>query len=318
MKLVEEENSGMGQEMRFLVTQSCNYQCTFCHKEGLQSQKEEKLSPTDYGFLFAVGKKYLGINSVTFTGGEPLFRRDIMDIANAVHSEGALITLTTNGFLLSHRKEIGKYLNKVNLSLHSLDPDKYESVVGQQKGALSMMMESVERFRNQYLNVAFVLNTAVVDGVNTDNEDYENLIRFSEQIGASVKFIELFPAQAESFVPLDDVRLRLSRLNFVPAQSTSRKTNFTNGVITASLTRILCSQAAMSENPGAFCHSNNDLFVSPDGSIKLCREKDQEINLYSAIVNQDTDSLVVRIQQAFDLLGKNCVYNDSRGEKNVC
>ena len=75
-------------ELRFLVTQRCNYNCVFCHGEGLQSTKNDLLTPEDIRFLYSVGRECYGITTATLTGGEPLVRKDIIDIANGIVKTG--------------------------------------------------------------------------------------------------------------------------------------------------------------------------------------------------------------------------------------
>jgi len=301
------------QEMRFLVTQSCNYRCKFCHGEGLQSKKHNELVPDDFGFLFAVGKKYFHMSTVTLTGGEPLFRKDIVEISRVIFEQGGLITLTTNGSLLSHRMDIGKYLNKINLSLHSLDAKSYEGIVRQKKGTLQKVTDNIILFRSIYPNITIVFNTTIVDGDNSEQKDYEALLEFAEQVRASVKFIELFPVEAESFVPLSKISAQIRQLGFTEENNSARKTNFSRGAVVASITRILCSQAELMDNPGLYCTDNNDLFVSPDGKIKPCREINSEIDMLAAIKDRDEVNLATMIQQSFDSLGANCRYNRLKG-----
>jgi cyclic pyranopterin phosphate synthase len=116
-----------------LVTQQCNYMCVFCHGEGLQSNKMDLLTPDDYCFLFKVGKENFGWNTATLTGGEPLLRKDIVQIAEKLFTQGAKITLTTNGTLLTDKILIGNYIERVNLSIHTLNEQSYESLVRVEK-----------------------------------------------------------------------------------------------------------------------------------------------------------------------------------------
>ena len=74
-------------ELRFLVTQACNYDCVFCHKEGLQSSKKALLFAEDYRYLFKVAKEHLGWTTTTLTGGEPLVRNDIENIIAELYKE---------------------------------------------------------------------------------------------------------------------------------------------------------------------------------------------------------------------------------------
>ena len=48
----------MNQELRIIVTQACNYNCYFCHREGLTKMKKNMLTAEDIGYLYKVANKY--------------------------------------------------------------------------------------------------------------------------------------------------------------------------------------------------------------------------------------------------------------------
>lgn len=295
------------QEMRFLVTQDCNYGCVFCHREGLQSEKSDLMTPEDYRTLFRVGKQYFNMGTATLTGGEPLFRRDVVQIAKNIYDEGGVVTLTTNGFLLSQRVGVGEFLNKINLSLHSLDQDKYEGVVNR-KGVFEKVKAGLLRFRDRYPQIKLVLNATLIEGFNFDTEDLVKFIQFAQQIEASIKFIELFPPKADGYVSLEQAKDKITALGFHEDVASPRKINLTNGLITISLTRILCAQAMESDNAGQYCNQVNDLFISPDARIKPCRENISEIDMLDDIKLQNRDQIIAKIQLGLDLLGQECKY----------
>lgn len=108
-------NQSTSRELRFLVTQKCNYNCVFCHGEGLQSKKSDLLKPDDIRFLYSVGRDCFGVTTTTLTGGEPLIRTDIVDIAHELKKENCDITITTNGSLLERCMYIGNYIKCINL-----------------------------------------------------------------------------------------------------------------------------------------------------------------------------------------------------------
>ena len=304
-KLEKQTNS---QEMRFLLTQKCNYNCTFCHGEGLQSQKESFLTPDDYKFLFGVGLEYFNMQTCTFTGGEPLFRKDVVEIAELVKDEGGLITVTTNGSLLDKRIDLGKHIQQINISLHSLDSKKYEQVVGK-KDMFKRVLTAIRVFREKYPEVNIILNTTIGRRFRYEFEDLANIINFANEVEASIKFIELFPNSVSDFVSIKETQVLLAELGFFPTNSEShRKVVLSNGPMSIALIRILCSQAMLSDNPSEFCYHNNDLFVSPDGTIKPCRENIREVNLFEAIKNRDRIETANKLKESKEFLGKNCIY----------
>ena len=78
----------MDKELRLIVSRRCNYDCYFCHGEGVEKGTEEVFSSDDYKFLVDFCKRKYGWDTVTLTGGEPLIREDILDIVNNLKELG--------------------------------------------------------------------------------------------------------------------------------------------------------------------------------------------------------------------------------------
>lgn len=109
----------MGRELRLLVTNNCNFNCYFCHKEGQRNTSIASLNSNDYEFLFKTVQKEYGFNTTTITGGEPLLRKDILEICKKIFFEGGKITIVSNGYNLSENLLIDNYINTA-ISLFTL------------------------------------------------------------------------------------------------------------------------------------------------------------------------------------------------------
>lgn len=81
----QEKTNGYTRDLRYILTQKCNYHCTFCHKEGCDGTEKTLLNANDYAFVFATAKDHLGIHKATLSGGEPLIRADIHSITKKLH-----------------------------------------------------------------------------------------------------------------------------------------------------------------------------------------------------------------------------------------
>src|SRR4030067_690028 len=118
--------------LRISITQRCNNQCAYCHREGevqRANRSAEKMSVEEIVRIakVAVG---LGISRIKLTGGEPLMRKDLNEIIVEIAEIPGLrdLSLTTNGLLLGggmakRLRESG--LKRVNISLPSLNPETY-------------------------------------------------------------------------------------------------------------------------------------------------------------------------------------------------
>lgn len=121
----------------------------------------------------------LGINKVRLTGGEPLSRRGIVDLVRMIAAVPGILTvaITTNGILLSHFASALKMagLSVVNVSLDTLDADRYRTVTGGGdlqrvlQGILDAQRAGIERIK---------VNTVV--GPDSPAGDVEAVQRFCE------------------------------------------------------------------------------------------------------------------------------------------
>ena len=119
--------------IRIALTKRCNLSCIFCHREGepVTNGHDYEMTPSDIGHILSAAAT-LGISRVRFTGGEPLMRDDIVDIVSAAAPHMDDISLSTNGVLLERyaRDLTSAGLGRVNVTLNSLDPATYASMVG--------------------------------------------------------------------------------------------------------------------------------------------------------------------------------------------
>lgn len=295
-------------DLRLLVTKECNYKCIFCHGEGLLERVKSSLSPNDYAFLFSVANKKHKINTVTITGGEPLIRKDVIELTQKLFGEGAKITLTTNGYLLGKKTEIGRYLKKVNISLHTMDPLKYEKLV-KIKNSFIKLKDSIKLFREENENIKIVFNATTAKGLNESWKEINDLIDFAESINADIKFIELFPRTSDTFIPIEKLKNLLLDHDFIVVNSNHRRTTLANKKVNITLTKIFCEIAQDYEEPSKFCKSYNDLFVSPDGNIKICRNIENIIKLGKEITNRDVNGVSLKLLQALESLGEKCLFS---------
>lgn len=182
-----------GREINYLrvsVTQRCNLNCIYCGKDPC-AKKGSELSPEQ---IQKIVKAFAacGINKVRITGGEPLLRKDICEIVSSVHSipEITSLSLTTNGVLLSEYAEKLKKagLDSVNISLDTLDREKYKSMTGYD--ALNSVIDGIRAAQNAGLSPVKI-NAVLINDVNAD--EAEKLINVAKDNDIDVRFIELMP-----------------------------------------------------------------------------------------------------------------------------
>ncbi|AFK20475.1 GTP 3',8-cyclase MoaA [Haloferax mediterranei ATCC 33500] len=134
--------------VRISLTDRCNFDCVYCHNEGLGDTRgpmdasDDEMSADDVVRFLDVVEEY-GVKKVKFTGGEPMLRADLEEIIRRT-PESMETSLTTNGTFLPDRAddlvEVG--LDRVNVSQDALDPEAFAEIT--KSGAYDKVMEGVK------------------------------------------------------------------------------------------------------------------------------------------------------------------------------
>ena len=134
--------------VRVSLTDRCNFDCIYCHNEGLGDTRgpmepgDDEMSADDVVRFLEVVEGY-GVDSVKFTGGEPMLRQDLAEIIERT-PDSMEVSMTTNGTFLPGRaaelKAAG--LDRVNVSQDALDPDDFAEVT--KSGAYEQVLEGVK------------------------------------------------------------------------------------------------------------------------------------------------------------------------------
>jgi cyclic pyranopterin phosphate synthase len=179
--------------LRISITQRCNLQCAYCHREGevkRANRSAEKMSREEIVRIAKIAVS-LGISRIKLTGGEPLNRKDVCDVVKGIASVPGLkdLSMTTNGLLLGcMAKELrAAGLNRVNISLPTLNPKTYHKLTG---GKVENALGGIKAA----INAGFCpvkLNMVVLKDVNVDA--VPEMIDFAKETGAVLQLIELDP-----------------------------------------------------------------------------------------------------------------------------
>ena len=132
--------------LRISVTDRCNLRCVYCMpEEGIKSLSHDDILRFEDTIKIVKVAATLGINKIRYTGGEPLVMKDIDKLIYETSKIQGIedIAITTNGILLSDMAEDLKKagLKRVNISLDTLDRDKFKSIT--RIGNLDKVMESI-------------------------------------------------------------------------------------------------------------------------------------------------------------------------------
>lgn len=176
--------------LRISVTDRCNLRCIYCMpKEGIKYKRRNEILSYEEIYDFVKVGLGLGIKKIRLTGGEPLIRRDIRRLIEMLSSLSEVedLSLTTNGTLLSEYAWKLKLagLKRVNISLDSLNPNKYRRIT--RGGEIIHTLKGIEAAIQAGLNPVKI-NCVILRGMN-DNE-IEDFIRFGQRHQIMVQFIQ--------------------------------------------------------------------------------------------------------------------------------
>lgn len=291
--------------IRLILLQDCVYNCEFCHKEGIRTKKESILTPEDIGYMFSVLNNRYGIKTVQLTGGEPLLKNDLKDIIKKLKEKGAIVKLTTNGYLLQENMWIGDIVDKLNVSVHSFDEQKYENI-SKVNESYKKVIAAIKKIRFKYPTLKISINTTLLKSINDNFEAMGELIKFANSIKADLKVVEAYPKSIKQYVSINTILPIIKQVGYKKIDNSFRKEIYSNGSHNIIIQRCTCSIVSEHNNKAELCKKHNDIYISQDGKVNLCRKTDDTIDLYEAIKNRNDNVLAYKIEKTYENMGKQC------------
>ncbi|SFJ36383.1 cyclic pyranopterin monophosphate synthase subunit MoaA [Streptosporangium canum] len=203
-------------DLRVSLTDRCNLRCSYCMPpEGLEwLPKPDLLTADEIVRLVTVGVERLGITEVRYTGGEPLLRRELVEIVTRTTAlrPAPQVSLTTNGIglarLAAPLAEAG--LHRVNVSLDTLDRETFKRLAHRDR--LADVLDGLAAADAAGLRPVKV-NTVLMRGIN--DHEAVSLLHYCLERGYELRFIEQMPLDAqhgwsrENMVTADEILARL-------------------------------------------------------------------------------------------------------------
>ena len=263
--------------LRVSLTDRCNLRCRYCMPEkGIDKKSHSDILSLEDIYEIIRTAVEMGFSKVRLTGGEPLVRKGVIGLCRSISGLSGVedFAMTTNGLLLPEmaRELKAAGLMRLNISLDTLDPDKYHQItrIGSLDDALAGIAAAEEA---GFTNIK--LNTVLIGGFN--DCEIPRLVELTRQKPYQVRFIELmpightYPFDREAYLPMRTVLERVPELE--PVQSDG-------GV--ARLYRLPGAKGTVgliSPLSDHFCSGCNRLRLTADGCLKPCLHSAEEIPL---------------------------------------
>jgi len=280
--------------IRISVTDRCDFRCTYCMPEKMQFLPKKDLLTLEE--LERLGNVFidLGVKKLRITGGEPLVRKDIMNlfkgIGKRIGNGLEELTLTTNGSQLENYAdelfEIGA--RRINISLDTLDKNKFKLIT--RTGDFNKVIKGINAAKEAGMKVK--INTVALKGIN-DNEIL-NLVNWCGENKFGLTFIEVMPMgeigekRVNQYMPLTDVKSLIQTkyslsddplktggpARYVHCHETDQKIGF------------------ITPHTHNFCETCNRVRITCTGEMYMCLGQEDKVDLKKPLRKSENNDLL--------------------------
>lgn len=301
--------------MRISVTELCNLRCRYCMPEdGIVKRAHDEMMTAEETIDAVKAAVSLGIKKIRITGGEPLVKRGIVKLCDAISAiEGVEeLCITTNGTLLP---KFGKELreagvSRVNISLDTLDPDKYREIT--RVGELSNALAGIDAaFEAGFDNIK--INNVLMGGFNDD--EIEDFVKLTVDRPIEVRFIELMPIGGG---------MDFDRSGFISCQQVLSKVPELEPLEHSEGVAVLYRLPGAKGRVGLirpisceFCGDCNKIRLTSDGMLKPCLHSDAELCIKGLQLDEMTEVMKRAVLQKPEMRDKLDADNPSHAGRNM-
>jgi cyclic pyranopterin phosphate synthase len=298
---------GFGRRISYLrisVTDRCDLRCRYCMSEAMTFLPRKEVLTLEEIAHLADAFIARGVRKIRLTGGEPLIRRGVPELARMIGrhiATGALdeLTLTTNGTQLDKQAAalVDAGVRRVNVSLDTRDPERFRHIT--RWGDVDKVLEGIAAAKAAGLHVK--INMVALKGLNED--EIVPMLRWCGEEGHDLTLIETMPLGAvdedrtDRYLPLDQVRADLAE-RFTLTPLGDRTGGPARYVRVEELSARLGLITPMTQN---FCEGCNRVRVTASGRLYMCLGHDDRVDLKQALREGGREALDALLDQAMAL-----------------
>lgn len=289
--------------LRISVTDRCDLRCRYCMAERMTFLPKDQVLTLEEIALLADLFIARGVRNIRLTGGEPLVRRDIVDLVRRIgrHLGEGLdeLTLTTNGTRLAQHAEalFDAGVRRINVSLDSRDPERFAHVT--RNGDIRPVIEGLAAAKAAGLAVK--INMVALKGINED--EILPMLQWCDREGFDLTLIETMPLgetgedRTDHYLPLTQVveQLRLHHELVPIAHRTGGPSRYHAvegmGVRLGLITPLTNN----------FCADCNRMRMTCEGKIFMCLGHEDHVDLKTAFREGGVDAVQPLIDRALRL-----------------
>ena len=308
---------GLGRNIDYLrisVTDKCNLRCKYCMPpQGILPVAHEEILTLEEVFRLVGIMEQLGIRKVRLTGGEPMVRKNLPWLVEQIHGLSGIreIAMTTNGTLFASQAEVYRSagLTAVNISLDTLDPERFRCITGCDRADRAAGVDSVLRAIDAALEQQLRVKINCVPCVEMNGDDIEGIAALAADRPVDVRFIELMPigcGKEYTGIPSKEILRRLER-RFGAAIAVPGKSSLAVAGHAADPYEKTDGPAEYYQFPGfpgrigfispisyKFCNECNRVRLTCEGRLKLCLHYDRGLELKPLLRSGASDEEIGR------------------------
>ena len=287
--------------LRLSVTDRCDLRCAYCIPEGFKGFEEPE-HWLDFDEVERLIRLFagLGLRRLRLTGGEPLLRRNIVDLCRRVSAIPGIedLSISTNATQLADMamdlKRAG--VTRLNVSLDSLRPEGVEKING--RPVLDKILAGLQAGRAAGFRPIKVNMVAMRENA----DEIDDIVAYCMDNGFVLRLIEVMPmgdtARKMGYVDLQPVKARLkSRFGLVdtvmPGGGPARYLGTPDGRFTVGFITPISQH---------FCETCNRVRLTVDGILHLCLGQEERVDFRALMRGGATDAEIVdAIRRAIDL-----------------
>ncbi|XP_068239463.1 molybdenum cofactor biosynthesis protein 1-like [Palaemon carinicauda] len=282
--------------LRISLTERCNLRCHYCMpEEGVALTPKQQLLTTQE--IIRLARLFIseGVDKVRLTGGEPMVRKDLVTIVDAISDLGVKqLGLTTNGLLLKRRlRDLHKAgLTHLNISLDTLIPPKFE-LITRRRGWEKVIEGIDEALELGYSPVK--INCVVMRGRNED--EILNFVEFTRDKDVDVRFIEYMPFDGNKWddrkmVSYADMLYTIKESHPDLIKISDKPNDTSKAFKVPGYIGQIGFITSMTEN---FCGTCSRARITADGNLKVCLFGSSEVSLRDSMRSGCSDADLLEV-----------------------
>ncbi len=279
--------------LRLSVTDRCDLRCAYCMPERMVFLPRAEMLSLEELHKLALGFIARGITKLRLTGGEPLVRRDMIELVRALGrklGDGLEeLTLTTNGTRLAEFADdlAAAGVKRINVSLDTLDRETFARLA--RRDSLPQVLEGLAAAKAAGLKVK--LNTVALKGIN--QADIADFVGWAHGQGHEVTLIEVMPLgeveedRFDHYLPLSAMRDVLEQ-RFTLTESAHRSGGPARYVDVAETANGKGGRLGfITPLTNNFCEGCNRIRVTATGQLFACLGGKEQVDLRAALRSAD-------------------------------